>query len=311
MAVKIWYSPYELKALSSLNRSEVQVQKGFLLRIQTDEFEYGYADCCPHKIFNDGGVETQLAALKQNQWTHLLKRSLFFANEDGRAREQKTSLLSETKVKSHYTCTDISQLKESLGEIQQQGFTTIKVKAGRDIPTDVKHFIDIGLDRIREFQWRIDFNGFGGKAFLSALPQDDFDYIDFVEDPEAYDLDEWLEIEDQFKVKTALDQASEKEVNHDICIIKPSRQSQLARTQDVITNSMDHPVGQTFAYWFAQSTVERLGLQGADYGLCTQHLFAPNLFSPQLSQHGPYFHVERGYGIGFDKILQQQIWLEI
>lgn len=307
--MKIWYSPYVLKSYSSLNRLGAREKEGFLIKVQTDEFEAGYADCCPVEIFGDESWQQQIKNLKDRQLNALLKQSLYFAKIDGRAREEKESLFGNKKIKSHYTCNYIEELTQrKLEELTSFGFSTIKIKMGRNVTNEARSFLAL-VDMAKErFRWRLDFNGQGAKEFLSLMPKDVISQIELIEDPESYNLKSWEKIKSNYGVSIYSDKNQE---NLWPVVIKPARQNIHARTQDIITNSMDHPVGQSFAYWQAQEDVTSLGKQSRDYGLCTGHLFEPNDFFKELSFYTPYFKPSEGYGVGFESLLKKQQWIAL
>jgi len=115
MKRKLWYAPYELQALEPLNRHQVRVRRGFLVKIQTRHVEQGFADCHPLAEFGDGGVEDYLQELKRGKVTSpLLQKTLRLALYDGRAREEKRRLISPALLKSHYTCTHVHVLTTAL-----------------------------------------------------------------------------------------------------------------------------------------------------------------------------------------------------
>jgi hypothetical protein len=314
--VKIWISPYKLAHRAPLNRHEKnQIGDGFLIKLQTKDFAAGYADCRPWGIFGDPDVQSQINFLQRRRLTPLLKRSLFFASIDGVAREEKRSLWdSQIRIRSHYTISSFDEMAsmELLSKIWQNGFRTIKLKLGRDLNKEVSQ-----CNRLAEkswFRWRLDFNGQGGEIFLKQLSPLFLSQVDFVEDPEAYNEERWQRIEQKFSIRLAIDQPElTKEIlsKKRMRVIKPARQNMYARAADVITNSLDHPVGQSFAALQAQQSLLRLGKQKVDYGLKSDHLFLTTPYFERLQESSPFFKPDINYGIGFDDLLEREPWTSI
>jgi o-succinylbenzoate synthase len=320
---RLWYSPYILFPRTALNKkTKSHSRPGFLLKLQTEDFEAGYADCHPWKIFGDEPLSTLLRRLKEGKFTALLERSLFFAQLDGHARAENRSLFDKKiKIRSHYTWSwPLEALSVSkLNKIREKKYSTIKLKMAGSVNAQVRALQALPLDVWKEFRWRLDFNGVGGEKLLSRMPKEFIECIDFVEDPEPYSLQRWKKIESQFAVSTAFDQPSMVVANRSpypnvyegLRIIKPARQMWLARDGDVITNSMDHPVGQSFAFWQAQESVRQNKIGLGDCGLKTSHLFKSNAFFQEIFSEGPYFKPSDGTGVGFDHLLKRKKWLPL
>jgi O-succinylbenzoate synthase len=305
---RLWYSPYKLQPLAALNRKTSSApREGFLIRIQTEDFEAGYADCHPWKMFGDESPKELLQRLRQGRFTPLLERSLFFAQLDGLAREQQASIFDEKiKIKSHYTWTAplSSFSSQQIEKIRGQKFSTIKIKAtGKD---------EMSLDLWKKFKWRIDFNGQGGEKFLQSVSPALLKRVDLIEDPEPYNLKKWNRLSKEYSVEIAYDQPPKGSGTYSgTRVIKPARQGTLARAGDIITNSMDHPVGQGFAFWQAQESVRKLGQPLRECGLKTAHLFKSTDFFDEIYSEGPFFKPSSGTGVGFDDLLARLKWLPL
>lgn len=309
----IWYSPYELQPLTALNRHKKNRRHGFLIKVQTRSIEAGYADCHPILEFGDSSVEEQLKKLRAGKPSALSERSIALAKIDGRAREERKSLFSKTKVRSHYTCSDVQQLTpKNLEDWQERGFDTIKLKVGGNISMETQSVSKLSAQN--QIRWRFDANSGKGETFLAGLNEDVFIRTDFIEDPMPFHAGKWAKLTALYSVPCAFDQpqgADFKSVYRGIRIIKPARDSRLARKRDVITNSMDHPVGQSFAFWIAQKAVEKFKGQSHDHGLITSHLFKSNNFFNEIATNSPYFKSSAGYGIGFNDLLKRQKWISL
>ncbi len=308
--MKIWISSYKDSQLSQGHKPQQTV--GFLIKIQSKEFRAGYADCRPWPVFNDASVVDHVELLKNRKLNALLKRSVFFAHLDGVAREEKRSLWPENvRLRSHFTVFDLQQLKdeELLQSVLQQGYRTLKLKVGRDLQKEIP--VCLWLAEKNWFRVRLDFNGLDAEPFLKQMSSLFLSQVDFIEDPGAFDVSRWRTLESQYGIQTALDQVAHTknaQTQSFSKIIKPARENNLARSQDVITNSLDHPVGQAFAALQAQKSVERLGRQTRDYGLQSAHLFLPNAYFKQMSTKTSHFQSIPGTGIGFDDLLEREQW---
>ncbi len=307
--MKLWIAPYGVdKKLD-----------GFLIKLQSQDFAAGYADCRPWPVFNDASVEQHIQLLQNRKLNALLKRSVFFAHVDGVARAERRSLWPKhVRLRSHFTLLDVAHLSSDdvLQKIREQGFRTLKLKVGRDFTKEIP--LCLRLAEKNWFRLRLDFNGVNAEPFLKKMSSLFLSQIDLIEDPGVFNETQWLMLETKYGIKTALDQAmgadtkSAREAKSRFAkIIKPARENHFARAQDVITNSLDHPVGQAFAALQAQYSVQRLGQQTRDYGLQSAHLFEANSYFSQMSTDTAYFQAIPGTGIGFDDLLEREPWTAI
>lgn len=314
--MKLWIAPYKLWSHRPLNRTETAAPgEGFLVKLQTKEYRSGYADCRPWALFGDQSVEQQVQLLKQRRLSPILKRSVFFAHIDGMARERKKTLwTSFLKIRSHYTVSDVIELRdvETLSKLRDQGYRTLKIKLGRD--HDAEAAVCNTVAEKNWFHFRLDFNGQGGEAFLNRVSALFLSQVDFCEDPEPYQEIQWERLEKKFSVRCAVDQPPLVDLKifaKRLRVIKPARQNQLARRQDVITNSMDHPIGQSFAALQAQESLLRFEKQFTDYGLKTDHLFKTNEYFDRLRSETCIFKPDLQTGIGFDDLLERETWIPL
>lgn len=310
--MKLWYSPYKLQPLSNLNRFRNNERVGFLIKVQTRDVEAGYADVHPIAEFGDGSADQLLKKLKSKNVTPLVKRAIHLAKVDGQAREEEKSLFVKTPVKSHYTCADVATVSKKLIEnILLRGFTTIKVKVGGSVQIEADVLNKLPESIISSIRWRFDANSGKGDVFLKKLNESFFANIDFIEDPIPFKLKAWANITEGFGISCAFDQPIGRKKPNEfrgIRILKPAREAVMPRKVDVITNCMDHPVGQSFAVWAAQTANKKFQEQTRDYGLQTAHLFASNSFFDEIKTDSAFFKVSDGYGIGFNDLLERQAW---
>ena len=236
---KIWISPYKLKLKNSQ-----ETREGFLIKLQTEDFEAGYADCFPWQSFGDPSVQQLTEWIQPEKTSPLLRKSLFFAELDGKARAQKKKLLEPVQIKNHYLVHDLLQLNQKdVEEAVGKGFSTFKLKVGRH-PREEKKAIEECFSSSK-VQIRLDFNGLFHSACEELL---DINHeIEFIEDP-VEDAEEWKSFKEKWKIPVALDQVI-KNKQFDVQVIKPAKQSESDYlTKDVVfTSYMDHPVGQAFA----------------------------------------------------------------
>ena len=244
------------------------------------------------------------------------------AEYDKVARDFENSLFEKMEVPaSHATlakgdAADVARAVEA-------GFTTVKLKAGRDLTAEAR-FLDEMAAEYPQLNWRLDFNESltpgDATGFLLGLAEKTRAAIDFVEDPSPYSESSWKEICRQTRVNLAVDrEAAPLSSAAQVMVIKPAidepfllGEAALGHQQRVvITSYMDHPVGQTFAAWEAA----RLGLQfpglAGTCGLQTHHLFEPDAFSEALGPWAPEFKVPDGTGLGFDDLLDALPWTRL
>lgn len=314
MKNKFWFSPYEIQPHTAFNRLSIKPQKGFLIRWQSDDFEEGYADCHPWSLFADDPVEIQLKKWRQGQPSPLLQQSLYWAHIDGVARSMKKSLFTEIKVKSHYTCVNLSELTPDFVEVLgARGFTTIKLKINDSLIHDLAPLQKIS-PLLSRFGLRLDFNGSGYEVFMSQLQTLNLTLnIHGVEDPASYDLQEWQRLESTFKLPIYYDQPPGVTGETDVPfsrVIKPARECLEFKDKDIVTNSMDHPIGQSFAYFFAQQILENRP-QVLDFGLQTSHLVQSQRFFQEIETSDCYFKPSWGWGVGFNDLLRKQEWIPL
>lgn len=314
--MKIWVAPYTLTSHRPLNKMEKTSQgDGFLIKLQTTDFQSGYADCRPWDLFGDAPVPIQIQFLKQRRLSPLLRRSVFFAHVDGVAREEKKSLWqTPSKIRSHFTVSEINDLRSAdvLAQIREQGYRTLKIKMGRN-PGAEAALCNLVAEK-SWFRFRLDFNGSGGADFLRRLSSLFLSQVDFCEDPEPYQENHWQSLEKKFSIRCAVDQPPRIDpvvLTQRLRVIKPARQNLFARRQDVITNSMDHAVGQSFAALQAQESLRRLGKQPTDYGLKTEHLFKTSHYFKRLESGTCFFKPDVQTGIGFDDLLERESWIPL
>lgn len=288
------YFPYALRSWKRLNARRAEpVARGCLVRA-------------------DGGVACLQTwpELGEPDWREALEdfasaRDLPISRQawaccriDGAARRAGIHLLDGLAVpRSHYT------LPWGETEVPAE-FEAVKVKAGADAGElrRVLHALRPGL-RIR-----LDFNetlGAGGFRVLWRELGDFHSWIDFVEDPAPYHLQEWSELEEALGCRLAVDRHQGPAPF--LRVWKPARGPWAGAGEVVVTSNMDHPIGQTFAAYCAAGSHPEA--QRSVCGLVTQHLFDPeDPFVAALGAARPAFPRAPGSGLGFDHLLEHLPW---
>jgi O-succinylbenzoate synthase len=314
----IYILRYQLKARKSLNAvSSRRIFDGVLIRIDD-----GYGCIHPWTELGDPPLEKCLADLAEARRWPIVRRAIRCAEYDRAARQFEHSLFEDMEVpQSHATLAVMNPVE--LEAAIEAGFSTIKLKCGRDLQSEMK-FLDEMSAAFPSLRWRLDFNESltpdAAADFITGLDEKTRAVIDFIEDPCPYSDSSWHALHQKTRVPLAVDrEASTQSSSAQVMVIKPAidepfllAEAAIAHSQKVVlTSYMDHPVGQTFAAWEAA----RLGLQFPGLpGLCglqTHHLFEPEAFTEYLGPWSPDFTVPAGYGLGFDDLLDALPWTRL
>ncbi len=301
---KVWLSPYSLHFKNSSRK-----RRGFLLKVSTNEFETGYADIFPWPEFGDPDVDQIKELIKNNQTTPLLLKSFEMAQRDGEARRDQYSLLDGLKIKNHFLVADLNSfdhlskpLSDTFLRAQDQGFNRFKIKVCGNSWSEEYKMISDSLTKLNSNSLlRLDCNLKAPSDFFSQIGFWN-SCIEFVEDPF---VDHKLWPHDQI---LAYDHPpfSFDSVRTDWQIIKPAYQNreQIKAQNIIFTSSLDHPVGMAHAFYEAYQFCKPLH----DYGLMSHNTYEPNEFYTSVIQEGPWLSFEGGFGIGFQKQLENQDW---
>ncbi|MCX8494583.1 MAG: hypothetical protein ORN51_00165 [Akkermansiaceae bacterium] len=311
-------SRYRLKARGFLNSITNRREfEGALIQI-----DGGFGCIHPWPELGDPTLEKCLIDLAGPRRWPIVRRAIRCTEYDRAARVFDHSLFEEMEVPmSHATLAtgDIAELVRAV----EAGFTTVKLKAGRDLGAEMK-FLDAMTLEFPAVRWRLDFNESltpdEAAKFLLELMDGTRAAIDFAEDPCPYSESGWHELHQKTRVNLAVDhEAAPLSKAAQFMVIKPAvdepfllGEAALSHQQRVIlTSYMDHPVGQTFAAWeAARLELQFPGLVGL-CGLQTHHLFEPNEFSEALGPWSPDFTPPAGTGLGFDDFLDAQPWTRL
>ena len=248
-------SRYRLKSRGFLNSiSNRRYFDGALIQI-----DGGYGCIHPWPELGDPTLDKCLADLAGVRRWPIVRRAIRCAEYDKVARDFDNSLFEEMEVpKSHATLakTDAAEIALAV----EAGFTTVKLKAGRDPAAEGK-FLDAMAGEFPALKWRLDFNESltpeQAAEFLLGLADGTRAAIDFVEDPCPYSDSAWTELRRRTRVKLAVDlEAAPMTSAAQVMVIKPAvdepfllGEAAIGHNQRVVlTSYMDHPLGQTFAH---------------------------------------------------------------
>ena len=311
-------SRYRLKARGFLNSiSNRSTFEGALIQI-----DGGYGCIHPWPELGDPTLEKCLADLAGARRWPIVRRAIRCAEYDREARAFENSLFEEMEVPASHATLAKADAAE-VARAVEAGFTTVKLKAGRDLSAEMK-FLDAMTLEFPALQWRLDFNeslnSEQAAEFLQGLGEKARAAIDFVEDPCPFSETSWAELHRKTRVKLAVDrEATPLSAAAQVIVIKPAvdepfllGEAAIAHNQRVVmTSYMDHPVGQAFAAWeAARLELQFPGLVGI-CGLQTHHLFEPEEFAEALGPWSPAFKVPDGLGLGFDDLLASQPWTRL
>lgn len=311
-------SRYRLKSRGILNSiSNRRYFDGALIQI-----DGGYGCIHPWPELGDPTLEKCLADLAGVRRWPIVRRAIRCAEYDRVSRNFENSLFEEMEIpKSHATLAIADAAAIALAI--EAGFTTIKLKAGRDLTAESR-LLETSAGEFPALKWRLDFNesltpeqvaefllNLTGKARMA---------IDFLEDPCPYSESAWTELRCKTRMNLAVDrEAGPSSSAAQVMVIKPAidepfllGEAAIAHNQRVVVTSyMEHPLGQAFAAWeAARLELQFPGLVGL-CGLQTHHLFEPDAFTEALGPWSPDFKVPEGTGLGFDDLLEALPWTRL
>lgn len=311
-------SRYRLKSRGFMNAiSNRREFEGALIQI-----DGGFGCIHPWPELGDPTLEKCLADLAGARRWPIVRRAIRCAEYDRAAREYDGSLFEEMEVPlSHATLAKGDAAEIALAV--EAGFTTVKLKAGRDLEAE-KKLLEAMSAEFPTLRWRIDFNESieleAVTEFLLALSEKTRAAIDFVEDPCPFSESGWSALYQKTRIQLAVDrEATTTSAAAQVMVIKPAvdepfllGEAAISHNQRVVlTSYMDHPVGQAFAAWEAARLELQLpGLVGI-CGLQTHQLFEPNEFTEALGPWSPEFKAPDGLGLGFDDLLAAQPWTRL
>ena len=323
--MKIFYSPYELKAKSPLNALTSELsQKGALLKFVFPQGTIGYADCHPWVELGDHSLQKQLELLANGVFTPLTRKSLAFAKRDADFSKRNKNIFEDQILpKNRYTCIDKPGF-ENLTKIKNSGFEFIKFKFGKNFEEESEYLLNAlyFCERI-SLSPQIDFNHSLSRDQLYQFLDKVTPYlpiVDCLEDPIPYEEVEWKKLKDKFGVKLALDHGAQydhlNKSDIDYIILKPSKHEVSFHeynndnsTKIIFSSYMDHPLGQLCAMEEAISFTNQFPDLVAPYtAFLTHHCFENNEYSNLLKVEETKLIPPKEVGFGFHSILQNEAW---
>ncbi|WP_295904125.1 o-succinylbenzoate synthase MenC [uncultured Bdellovibrio sp.] len=326
--IKISYSPYTLKPVQSLNAvSSAAPREGVLLKVEWSDGLTGYADLHPWPELGDLSLEDQLSELRRGRMSVQIEQSIWLARRDAQLRKDKKSVFeSGEKIKNNYLLSDFKLIKPGfLDELKTEGFTTLKMKVGRDLQEEadiLTHIAAAGL------KIRLDFNAVGSwqtfERFIGNLPPTVRPLIEYVEDPFPFDVNAWKEAKKL--VKIAIDNQYDRvpwdrlvAAPFDVIVMKPAKtdidkaieRCKKWNLKATVTSYMDHPVGVAHAIGVAMELKKKYGEMILEAGCLTHRLYQMDPFAAEISTQGPYLLKVKGTGVGFDRLLEATSWFQI
>lgn len=324
--MKVFYHVYELKPLADLNAvSASKTRQGALVKIAWTNGKTGYADLHPWPELGDEPLQEQLLRLKSLKLTPLSEQTVWFAKRDANARaENRTLWAAGVQVKNNDLINDVTRLEIGyLDEIVKRGFTTVKIKCGRDLEAESR-LINTVAGRGDLFI-RMDFNGVGTMAtferFMRAVNRESDSRIEYVEDPFAYDHEGWREVRKRWRVAIDFELGRSpwtkgERPMADVLVLKPARMdvdATVARALTygmglVVTSSMDHTIGVMHAHAVAQELKKKHDLSMLTSGCLTFRQYQMDTFAAHVPVQGPFIGKPPGVGVGFDELLAGLPW---
>lgn len=260
------------------------------MRISFADGSHGYADCHPWIEYGDLPLHEQLISLKNDHLTPLLKRSVYYAGIEAKARKTGTSVFENLALpKSH--------LQVKLGDDSSYPLQKVKLKADQ-----VETFLNWANPSIL---WRLDFNcSFTASECEEFLEKACHLQLDFIEDPFPYNSSDWVRLQLQFGVDFAED--FEEGVEAQVAVCKPAvRMIPKSDKRRIVTSYLDHPIGQLSALYTAATDAQ---LNKEAGGFLSHTLYESNAFSDRLKIEYEKLIPPSGIGWGFDRELEELEW---
>ncbi len=327
--MKISYYQYQLDPVVELNAvTNQKPRRGILIQVEWPGAVIGYADLHPWPEFGDGPLDEQLSDLRKGKISFQLEQSIWLAKRDALARKADVSLWElAPRLKNNFLITDVSKATDDvLDRAKQGGFSTIKMKAGRDFDQDMEFATKVL--KSANFMLRIDFNCLAQwqyyEKYMSSLEKSLRARIDYVEDPFPYEFEIYKEARAFSRVavdrdfsKINFDERNAPPV--DQLILKPAHQdvdkfmvqAKKWMIPVTVTSYMDHPVGMVHAALVAADLKKKHDTLIGTIGCMHHHLYHKDIFQTAMTIAGPYIQRVGGKGIGFDFFFHQITWSQV
>lgn len=324
--MKFFFSVYQLTPKKSLNAVVAPVpREGALLKVESLSGKVGYADIHPWPEFGDAPLFEQLSLLKELKLTPITEQAIWLAKRDAEARAKKESLFIQgVQLRHNYLIDDPIALDvRDIDDIAARGFTTVKVKVGRDLEAESKFLTRLAARR--DLRIRLDFNSLltaeKFEKFMTGLSKETAALIEYVEDPFKYEKEEWRKARALGRIALDFENSrvtwnKEERPACDVVVVKPARMDVDKTTEAAlhwairmtVSSSMDHPVGVAHALCVALELKKKNELHVLEGGCMTLDQYQMNPFAAEMPTQGPYFMKFAGTGIGFDRLLERVDW---
>lgn len=323
--IKISSYSYTLRPMTSLNAiTPVKEREGALLKVEWPDQKVGYADLHPWPELGDVPLQVHMQDLAKGKISSLVEQSIWLARRDAQWRADKKNYFDDgMPLRNNFTISNIHDVVPGfLDEIKAEGFTTVKLKVGRDLKQEIGFLSNLAAAGLKI---RLDFNAIASwqifEKFMAQVPGTVLPFIEYIEDPFPYEEKSWSEA--QKLAPIAVDNEYHKvrwnkneKPPFDVMVVKPARVDvdkavefcKKWNLKMTITTSMDHPVGVAHAVSVAMELKKLHGDMILEAGCMTHRLYQMDLFVTELFTQGPYFAKGRGTGIGFDNILKALPW---
>ncbi len=311
--MKVEYSCYELQQKSALNRLDLSTQReGCVIRM-THEGRIGYGVIHPWSELGDPSLADCIHQIQRpsiDEVHGLVSQALQSAQVY--TQGSGFSIPPGNQLRNHATLPRLTG--SAVQRAVEAGFTTIKVKRGKDWMRLRRKTASI-IAAFPQLHWRFDFNGALQThrelhQFIAMLQTDQ---IDFIEDPFSTPqlAESWRGV--PIGHDRIIPNALHLEQNY--LIAKPALQS-LDQIQDlaeeaphkvVFTSYMDHPLGQLFAQAQASQFYQQNQVETPPYcGLVTQDLYESTAYSTLLGTAKPILPVPAQKEL--EHLLAQEKW---
>lgn len=327
--MKISYIQYEMDPIAELNsKTNQNPRQGILLKIEWPGDLIGYSDLHPWPELGDLPLEQQLSDLRKGKISLQLEQSIWLARRDALARKSGISLWDQVpRIKNNFLISNVAYATdETIEKAKQAGFSTIKMKAGRDFEREMEFALKILKNG--NFMLRIDFNGSLQwqvyEKFFSTLEKAHRARLDYVEDPFPYETEIYREA--RVLSRVAVDRYfSQIDFDHreappvDQLILKPAIQDVDKFMTQVkkwsipvtVTSYMDHPVGMVHSALIAGELKKKYDQLIGTSGCLHNYLYQKDLYHSAMTIQGPYIQKVGGKGIGFDFLFHQEPWAQV
>ncbi|MBO9667513.1 MAG: hypothetical protein J7501_11960 [Bdellovibrio sp.] len=323
--IKLSFHPYVLKPLTSLNSVSTGASRsGALFKVEWPDGNIGYADLHPWTELGDDSLEKQIEGLRKGKISRMMEQTIWLARKDALLRKAgKTFLTAGEKVRNNFLVSNVDEIIPGyLDDVKRQGFSTIKLKVGRNLKDEATAITRIAA---ADLKIRLDFNGLGSwqtfEKFMTNLSPNERAWIEYVEDPFPYDKAAWAEAKKLIKIAidapyAKVDWDNLQKAPFDIVVIKPAKMDvdqaiercMKFNLKATVTSYMDHPVGVMHALAIAMECKQNHPSIMLDAGCLTHRCYQMDSFSAEMNTQGPFIAGVKGKGIGFDRLLGALPW---